>query len=515
MTSNPREDDDGTQISRRRFVTGTLAAGAAAAGAGGAASADAAATKHNKKPKPKRHKPASTTRSADVVVVGAGISGLTAARAVRAAGHSVIVLEARGRVGGRCFSRPLGVPGASDVANMGATFVGPTQTEILGLMSELGIPKFDVYSAGSLLYYESGKLSRYTGTIPPSSDPTAVLELGAGMSQIDQMASTVPLDKPWAAPNAGAWDSITVETWSEQNLLSADAQKLFALAVEAILSVEPRDVSFLYLLFYIHAAGNIEVLIDNAGTGGAQDFRVSGGTQGIAVKMADQLGRKHVLLNNPVRLLSQGRKSIVAHADKATVTAKRAIVAIPPHLAGRIAYEPRMAAVRDQLTQRVPVGSLIKTIAVYDTPFWRDEGLNGQVTSDQGPVKATFDASPASGTPGVLLGFIDGDDARALDDKSDAERASAALASYVRYFGKEAGNPRAYLDQVWANEIYTGGCPVGIMPPGVMTEYAYALRESSGRIHWAGTETATVWTGYMDGAVQAGKRAAAEALAEL
>jgi monoamine oxidase len=509
------EDHDQTQISRRRFVAGTLAAGAAAAGAGGAASADAATTKHKKKPKPRHPKPATTTHSADVVVVGAGLSGLSAARAVRAAGHSVIVVEARGRVGGRCFSRSLGVPGATDVANMGATFVGPTQTQILGLMGELGIPKFDVYSAGSLLYYQRGKLSRYTGTIPPSSDPTAVVELGVALSQIDQMASTVPLDKPWAAPNAGAWDSMTVQTWSEQNFVSADAQKLFALAVEAILSVEPRDVSFLYLLFYIHAAGSIEALIDNAGTGGAQDFRVSGGTQGIAVKMADQLGRKNVLLNNPVRLLSQGPKSIVAHAEKATVKAKRAIVAIPPHLAGRIAYEPRMAAVRDQLTQRVPVGSLIKTIAVYDTPFWRDQGLNGQVTSDQGPVQLMFDASPASGTPGVLLGFIDGDAARALDDKSDAERASAALASYARYFGTRAAAPRAYFDQVWAKEIYTGGCPVGIMPPGVMTEYAYALREPSGRIHWAGTETATVWTGYMDGAVQAGKRAAAEALAEL
>ncbi len=513
MTEN-RTDDAQTQISRRRFVAGTLAAGAAAAGVG-ADSADAASKKHKPKHKPKRHKkPASTTHAADVVVVGGGLSGMTAARAVKAAGHSVIVLEARGRVGGRCYSRPLGVAGATDVANMGATFVGPTQTQILGLMSELGIGKFDVYSQGELLYYDSGKLSRYTGTIPPAN-PAAVVELGVALPQIDQMAQTVPLDAPYTAPNAQAWDSITVQTWSEQNLHTADAQKLLALAVEAILSVEPRDVSFLYFLFYIHAAGGIEPLVDNAGTGGGQDFRVSGGTQGISVTIANQLGRKNVLLNQPVRRLVQGGNNITAYADKATVKAQRAIVAIPPNLAGRIVYEPQMPAARDQLTQRMPVGSLIKTIAVYDTPFWRSQGLNGQVTSDQGPVKVMFDASPASGTPGVLLGFIDGDDARALDDQSAQARASAALASYARYFGPQAASPRAYVDQVWAQELYTGGCPVGIMPPGVMTEYAFALREPEGRIHWAGTETATVWTGYMDGAVQAGKRAAAEALAEL
>jgi monoamine oxidase len=325
----------------------------------------------------------------------------------------------------------------------------------------------------------------------------------------------VPLDSPQDAPNAAVWDSITVATWVQQNIKTADAQTLFALAVEAILSVEPRDVSFLYFLFYVHAAGGIEPLIDNAGTGGGQDFRVSGGTQNIVITMANQLGRKNVLLNNPVRRLSQGAKSIYAYADHATVQAQQAIVAIPPNLAGKIAYEPGVTAARDQLTQRMPVGSLIKTIAVYDTPFWRDQGVNGQVTSDQGPVKVMFDASPASGTPGVLLGFIDGDDARALEDAPASVRASAALASYVRYFGQQAGSPRAYFDQVWAQEVYTGGCPVGIMPPGVMTEYNTALRAPSGRIHWAGTETATVWTGYMDGAVQSGKRAAAEVLAQL
>jgi monoamine oxidase len=497
--------DHEDHITRRRFVGGTIAAGAAAALPVEAE----AATRH----RPKRRR-ASSAPKADVVVVGAGMAGLVAARAVRAAGKSVIVLEARNRVGGRCFSRPL-EPGASDVANMGATFVGPTQKRILALMAEFGIGKFPTYANGKLIWYEGGKATPYTGTIPPSSDPLAVIQLGTvTLPAIDSMALTVPLDAPYNAPRAAEWDSMTVASWAQQNILSDKGRSLLALAVEAVLSVEARDVSLLYFLAYVHAAGGVTPLIANAGAGGAQDYRVAGGTQGITIAMAKQLG-KRILLSHPVREIAQDARGATVHADGMSVKAKRVIVAIPPNLAGRIIYSPGVPALRDQLTQRVPIGSAIKTIAVYDHAFWRDNGLNGQANSDVGPVKVTFDASPASGTPGVLLGFIDGDDARQLSDLPAAERARRALVSYVRYFGKQAGSPRTYFDAVWDREIYTGGCPVGVMPPGVMTEYGRALRAPVNRIHWAGTETATVWTGYMDGAVQSGQRAAAEVLAQL
>ncbi len=493
-------------ITRRRFVAGAIATGAAVAAPGAAEAA--------KRRRRRARRPRKAGHSADVVVVGAGLAGLTAARELVKARRSVIVLEACNRVGGRCFSRSLG-PGATDVANMGATFVGPTQHQVLGLMSELGIGKFPTYADGKLVFHEDGKNTPYTGAIPPSDDPVAVIHLGTvTLPQIDRMAATVPLDAPYNAPKAQEWDSITVDSWAQQNVPSAKGRVLLGLAVEAVLSVEPRDISLLYFLFYVHAVGGVNALIANAGAGGAQDLRVSGGTQGIAVAAARQL-RGRVMLSHPVREISQSGRGVTVTADAITVRGKRVIVAIPPNLAGRIVYSPGLPALRDQLTQRMPVGSLIKTIGVYDRPFWRGQGLNGQATSDQGPVKVTFDASPASGTPGVLLGFVDGDDARQLSDLSDAERARREIASYVTLFGSEAAHPRTFFDQVWDREIYTGGCPVGVMPPGVMTEYGRALRAPVGRIHWAGTETATVWNGYMDGAIQSGKTAAAAVLAAL
>jgi monoamine oxidase len=491
-------------ISRRRLLGSGAAAGAGALLAG-VPSADAAAKQGKTK--------SAKQLQADVCVVGAGFAGLSAARSLVAAGKSVIVLEARDRVGGRSWSFPI--KGASDVANMGATFVGPTQYQTIALCKEMGISLFPTYSTGKLLWYENGKATPYTGTIPPASDPAAVVELGEiVLPQFNKMAATVPIDAPWKAANADAWDAETVSSWGKENSLRPETQQLLDLAVNAVLSVQSRDVSLLYMLWYANSAGGLEALIGNAGTGAGQDFRVSGGTQGIAIAAAKRLGiGKRVLLEQPVRMISQTPDHVTVHADSATVKCKQVVVAIPPHLAGRMLYEPQLPGQRDQFTQRVPIGSLIKTIAVYDTPFWRKAGLNGQVTSVEGAVDACFDASPESGTPGVMLGFIDGDQARLLSDQPEAVRQAAALESYVNYFGPEAANPREYFDMPWEQQEYTRGCPVGITAPGVLTRYGTALRTPIGRIHWAGTETATVWAGYMDGAIQSGKRAAAEIIA--
>ena len=239
-----------------------------------------------------------------------------------------------------------------------------------------------------------------------------------------------------------------------------------------------------------------------------------GGSQRISVLLARRLGRR-VRLGAPVRRIEQDAHGVVVHADGHTVRARRVVVAVPPTLAGRIAYGRPLPAARDQLTQRMPQGSVIKCLAVYDEPFWRADGLSGQVQSDTGPIKITYDNSPPSGRPGVLLGFVEGDAARELTRRSARERARVVSAEFARYFGPRAGRPRKLILQDWSEAEWTRGCYEAFAPPGVLTEYGDALRAPVGRIHWAGTETATYWTGYMDGAVSAGERAAREVLARL
>jgi monoamine oxidase len=294
---------------------------------------------------------------------------------------------------------------------------------------------------------------------------------------------------------------------------------LLSMATEPIFGAEARDISLLYTLFYIAASGNEQ----NPGTfernfntrGGGQQQRMVGGTQLVSLRMAKQLGKKRVVLKAPARRIVQSGKSASVITDRGTFYGKRVIVATPPPLAGRIRYEPLMPQERDQLTQRVPMGTLIKAEVFYDKPFWREKGLTGQALSDEGPISATFDISPPDGKPGILMGFIGGDRARQFQATGGAARKAQVIDELTKLFGDEAAHPSDYLEFSWVTEEWTRGCPVSLFGPGTLLEFGEYIRRPIGRIHWAGTETSTYWMGYMDGAVRSGKRAAAEVLSEI
>ncbi len=451
------------------------------------------------------------------MVVGAGLSGLVAAREIARAGHSVAVIEARDRVGGRMLSRT--VAGGPEVVDLGAEFVGPTQNHIAALVAELGIATFPSYARGANVYVAEGSRTTYadggiTGQAPP--DLLALPDLLLAVTALDAMSTQVPVDAPWKAARAAEWDSQSLESWIRASTTNGKRFRAQSTAaIRAIFAAEPREISLLFALFFIAASGDEH----NAGTfernfstrNGAQQDRIAGGTQAIALALARQLGRR-VVRRSPVRRIVVGRGYVDVISDRYVNRARRVIVALPPALAGRIEYEPALPALRDGLTQRLPQGHVVKVQAVYERPYWRSDGLTGASVADVGPLNITFDSSPESGSPGVLLGFAGGDEARRLERLAGGERRAAALGSFARAFGPRALSPIDYVEMNWSQETWSRGCPVAVAPPGVLTTYGPALREPVGRIHWAGTETATYWNGYMDGAVSAGLRAAREVL---
>ncbi|WP_055586261.1 flavin monoamine oxidase family protein [Streptacidiphilus griseoplanus] len=431
-----------------------------------------------------------------VVVVGAGLAGLTAATELAARGIEVTVLEARDRVGGRTHGIEV-APG--QWADAGAAYLGARHTELKSLIARLGLATVPTTMEGRSRFSVGGGPQTVDGRFPPLN----AIALGGLFEQLDEVTKAVRQDAPWLTADAERLDRLTAAEWIERQVPHPDARLFFPLFLGEMMAADPADVSVLHMAFYLCSGGGIRYL--NAFQGGAQEERVDGGAHRLSELLAAKLGDR-VLLGHPVRAVEQTGDRLRVHSDRGVHEGEAVVVALPPLLADTIEYRPGLPVPRS--SQATGRGCAVKVQLVYPEPLWREHGLSGWSVSSDGPLLSTVDDSPPGGV-GILTGFVTGSEARSFA-ALDGPSARQAVLDQTRRLFPQLPDPIGYHVTDWISDEYSRGCYAALFGPGDWLTAGPHLTTPHGGVHWAGTETSTEFFGLMEGAIRSGRRAAEE-----
>lgn len=433
----------------------------------------------------------------DVVIVGAGYAGLTAAERLVSRGVSVLVVEGRDRVGGRAFSGEV----AGVTVDFGATWVAERHTAVLRLADKVGCTTTRQFAEGDNVLWMADERQTFTGALPVGG-PVDGEDLGRIQHELEQLVATIDVDAAWESPSAHDLDAISFGQWLDRKNATVSTRELMAVVSKVQWGCSPGDVSLLHALRYQRAAGGLEHMLSVEG--GQQQDRLTGGAQAVAERLAEQLGDR-VVLDAPVRRITQDDDAVTVHTDVGVVRGRYVISTTAPAHRADIKFEPDLPGRARGLTNTWRMGTLSKAFVAYETPFWREQGLSGEAISDTGAVFITFDVSPGDDGPGVLMSFCD---PTVYDGFTAEDRRRRVVRQLVDLYGPHAGDPIDYVEHRWGAELFAPGGPNPAVAPFATTSYGPALATPHGRIHWAGSETAGEWAGTLNGAVLTGLRAA-------
>ena len=443
----------------------------------------------------------------DVVIVGAGVAGLTAANELTKAGASVAVLEARDRIGGRLWTDVI--DGA--MLELGGQWVSPDQDALIETIDELGLETYARYREGDSVYIgPDGALVRFTGDVFPVGPDTArvIAEL---TERLDAMVAEIDPDRPWAHPQAAEWDSISWEAWLRQQTDDDEAVRNLAFATGSAMLTKPTHaMSLLQSLLMAASAGSYSHLVD---ADFILDKRVVGGLQRVPLALAARLG-DDVFLGRPVRTLEWGDTGVTAIAEGITVHARRAILALAPVLYPRISFVPPLPRLQHQMHQHLSMGFVIKVHAVYERPFWREQGLSGTAFSPYELSHEAYDNTNHGDERGTLVGFVSDRNADDLFRLSAEERKQRILESLSHYYGPQALKPVVYYESDWGSEEWTRGAYAASFDLGGLHRYGAELRTPVGPIRFACSDLAGAGYQHVDGAIRMGRLAAQQILQE-
>lgn len=440
----------------------------------------------------------------DVLIVGAGFAGLTAADQLTSQGRSVLVVDGRDRVGGRSYSGEV----AGTTVDLGATWVADRHTAVHELMEKVGCTTTPQFDGGNNVLWMAGQRQTYLGAMP-NGGPVDQEDVGRVVGTFAELVESVDVEAVWDTPDAAKLDAVSLQQWLDQMEAAPSTRALMAVISTVQWGCSPADVSLLHAARYVAAAGGLEHQL--AVEGGQQQDRVAGGSQSIAQRLADGLGDR-VVLGVPVRRIEQDDEGVTVRTDAGTIRARSVISTTSPTHRADIAFEPPLPAQTQGLDGTWPLGQLSKAFVAYERPFWREQELSGEAILDTGAVFITFDVSPDQDGPGILMVFCA---AGKYDGFNEQDRKRRVLGQLVDLYGEQASEPIDYVDHCWGQEAFAPGGPNPSVGPFAITTYGPALAQPHGRIHFAGSETAGMWAGTLNGAVLTGQRAVQEVQEDL